>query len=340
MSNYIHTKEMNRQEWLEARRRIIGSSDAPSVLDLNPWSSSAEVWLEKMADEPPEDDEDNPSLFFGRRAESAIAERFEYETGLTVQQDNKIRLHEDYPYIGCNLDRMVVGKGVPLEMKKMSRFDGEIPDMYYIQIQHQLAVTGAPYAFFGVWISGFGDDFEYDVIERNDAFIEAMIKEEVKFWEEHIQANKPPMPKTYEQAAQIFHTAEQDKVKSITEDEVALAAEALKANRKYKYWKEERRRLKGEISILMEDAEELLYDDEPAFTWKNVNKKYFNELAFKEENPELWSQCARLVLDEKMLKRSIPEIYSKYVKKEIGYRRFLFKDVEIPHPEEEDSAVE
>ena len=38
---------MNREEWLQARRRGIGGSDAAAVLGLSPWKSNVRLWEEK-----------------------------------------------------------------------------------------------------------------------------------------------------------------------------------------------------------------------------------------------------------------------------------------------------
>jgi len=43
----VKTQDMNREEWLEVRKRGIGSSDAASVVGLSPYKSQLELWLEK-----------------------------------------------------------------------------------------------------------------------------------------------------------------------------------------------------------------------------------------------------------------------------------------------------
>ena len=44
----FETKDMTREEWLEARKSGIGGSDAASVLGLNPYKSSVSVFMEKL----------------------------------------------------------------------------------------------------------------------------------------------------------------------------------------------------------------------------------------------------------------------------------------------------
>ena len=47
----ISTKELPREEWLEVRKRGIGSSDAAAAVGLNPYKSQLELWLEKTGRE-------------------------------------------------------------------------------------------------------------------------------------------------------------------------------------------------------------------------------------------------------------------------------------------------
>ena len=42
------TKDMSKEQWLEARKSGIGGSDAASVLGLNPYKSSVSVYIEKV----------------------------------------------------------------------------------------------------------------------------------------------------------------------------------------------------------------------------------------------------------------------------------------------------
>ena len=43
----VKTGELSRQEWLQVRKRGIGSSDAAAAVGLNPYKSQLELWLEK-----------------------------------------------------------------------------------------------------------------------------------------------------------------------------------------------------------------------------------------------------------------------------------------------------
>ena len=51
----ISTADMNRQEWLKARRAGIGGSDVSAIAGLNKWKSPVAVYLDKVG-EAPEDE--------------------------------------------------------------------------------------------------------------------------------------------------------------------------------------------------------------------------------------------------------------------------------------------
>ena len=43
----VSTKELPREDWLQIRKHGIGSSDASTAVELNPYKSQLELWLEK-----------------------------------------------------------------------------------------------------------------------------------------------------------------------------------------------------------------------------------------------------------------------------------------------------
>ena len=43
----VKTKDLSRDEWLQARRSGLGSSDAATALGLNPYQSRLALWIEK-----------------------------------------------------------------------------------------------------------------------------------------------------------------------------------------------------------------------------------------------------------------------------------------------------
>ena len=142
----VNTKDMERQEWLEWRRKGIGGSDAAAILGLNPYCSPFDVYLDKIGAK--EEQPDNEAMRQGRDFEDYVAMRFTEATGKKVRRRNAVLQHPEYPFILGNIDRLVVGEHAGLECKTTSvlnkaKFNqGEFPDTYYVQCMHYMPVTG------------------------------------------------------------------------------------------------------------------------------------------------------------------------------------------------------
>lgn len=86
------------------------------------------------------------------------------------------------------------GRGA-LEVKTASVFGKEDwveepPLPYQMQLQHQLAVTGAEWGSIAVLLGG-NDYRQFDMV-RDDAFLEVLIEREERFWFDHVMADIPP----------------------------------------------------------------------------------------------------------------------------------------------------
>lgn len=148
--NYTVFEFGNRKDWLFARKRHIGASDASAVLGLCPWRTNVQLWEEKMSDEEPVEIV-NPNIERGIKSELHIRELYAIESGDSVQDGTGIMLvSNDHSFMSCTLDGACIdkdGKPYILEIKsvnwtrKWSR-GTSIPDYYFIQLLHQMVVTG------------------------------------------------------------------------------------------------------------------------------------------------------------------------------------------------------
>ena len=114
------TKDMSHEQWLEARRKSIGGSDAASILGLNQYNSAYALWCEKTGKITPEDISDKEAVRLGNDLEQYAAERFMDATGKKVRRENNIIYNDDYPFAHANPDRMVIGEKAGLECKTTS----------------------------------------------------------------------------------------------------------------------------------------------------------------------------------------------------------------------------
>lgn len=191
----ISTVGMERDEWLDHRRRTIGGSEASAILGLNPFCSPYTVWADKLGKLPPK--EDNEALRLGRDLEDYVAKRFTEATGKKVRRENAILYNEAYPFAHANVDRVVIGEDAGLECKTTSVLNlkkfkgGEYPANYYVQCMHYMMVTGAKRWYLAVLV--LGREFMWFTIERDEDEIAALIEAEKDFYEKHILAGVAPM---------------------------------------------------------------------------------------------------------------------------------------------------
>ena len=210
MSNRIKisTLEMAREDWLKLRRCGIGGSDASTIVGLNPWGSKLELYADKMGLIP--EKEDNEAMRQGRDFEDYVAQRWCEVTGKKVRRENHILYNDDYPWAFANLDRVVVGEKAILECKTTSVYNksdfenGEVPDNYYVQCQHYLAVTGYDKAYLAVLVLNKG--FYHYEIMRSDDEIKALMEAEEAFWNDYVVAQKEPPADGSESAMRVLES--------------------------------------------------------------------------------------------------------------------------------------
>lgn len=181
-------------KWLEARAIGIGGSDAAVIMGMNPYKSPYQLWLEKTGQAEAPDLSGNQYVYWGTKNESNIADWFQEETGKKVKRLGTLRSKE-YPFMLANVDRTVVGENAGLEIKTagVSQYrkwkDDEIPDAYYCQCLHYMAVTGAAYWYIAVLLGG--NEAKWKRIERNEEDIQHLIMAETDFWK-LVEARTPP----------------------------------------------------------------------------------------------------------------------------------------------------
>lgn len=190
-------KDLSHEEWLKLRKQGIGGSDAGSICGVNPYSSAFSVYVDKTSDES--DTEDNERMRQGRDFEEYVARRFQESSGLKVHKTNYLYRHNDYPWMIADVDRVIAYENAGLECKTVSAWSADkwksadkIPESYYLQCQHYMAVMGWDYMYLAGLI--LGSDFVYYRIDRNDELINNLIRIEKDFWENNVLAKVIPDP--------------------------------------------------------------------------------------------------------------------------------------------------
>lgn len=185
-----------RKEFLDRRRKFLGSSDAAGIVGLSKWQSPLRVYLGKVGELP---DTDDAPKKWGRLLQGTVAHAYSEEMERDViPPDQETVFHPQYPWMGASVDYMTIVDGVKriLECKTARTSEGwgepgtdQVPDYYNIQVQHQLCVTANEVADIPVLIAG--SDFRVYTIERNDRLIDKLIQIEAAFWELVVSRQAP-----------------------------------------------------------------------------------------------------------------------------------------------------
>lgn len=301
------TIDMSRDEWLELRRQGIGGSDAAAIAGLNPWKSPIEVYLDKIGEMP--EQEDNERMYWGRILEDVVAREFTERTGKRVRRRNAILQHPKHSFMLANIDRELVGEKVGLECKTTSEYakdqwDGDqVPDMYILQCQHYMAVTG----YTGWWIAALigGNKFVYKYIERDEDIISYLIQTESDFWQ-MIENRTPPAVDGSVSSSDVLKllypesAPDTETVLPIDAIELIEAYEAASADEKAATARKDE--AANKLKAMLGDLECGRVGDRK-ITWKTIRSTR---------------------LDSKALKEAHPDICEEF-EKESSYRRFTIK---------------
>ena len=299
----------NYEEWLQDRHDnpSIGASMSSSILGYNPWQSAVDVWDQLI--HPNGGIDDNLAMYLGREMEPIVKKLFMDKTGLKVLNDNKIRIDDKHEFLTTNLDGVVVGEGIPVEYKTTAKpWDGDIPDHYFVQLQHQMMVTESPSIYFCSLSMGFRKQFIVERYNRNDKFIDELRDKLVTFWNENVVKGIPPEPKSISDAKKVFNNIDPESVATINDYTVVTELRALK---------ETRAELDRQVNEKQLEVMKIIGDKETL-----VNTAGFELVTWKKSKPTTY-------LNAKKLADKDPDIYLKYLKQRDGSRRFVLKKEEI-----------
>lgn len=170
-------------EWLELRKTKIGASDSPIIMQVSPWKTPYQLWLEKMGKHKSEDIK-SPNMKRGIILEEKARERFMDMTGLFVLPS--VEFHKENEFMMASLDGIDIEKENIVEIKCPNADDhfaavgNMVPEKYFPQLQHQLEVCQLDMAYY---FSFDGNDGVIVKVYRDDKYIKNMVQKEKEFWE-------------------------------------------------------------------------------------------------------------------------------------------------------------
>ncbi|MBN1366221.1 MAG: YqaJ viral recombinase family protein [Syntrophaceae bacterium] len=281
----------NKAGFLLERKKGIGASDVAAICGLNPYASTLSVWYDKTREGLREDEENIPAeigLILEDYLEKKFVKKFKelYEEDLELLRIPYILAHDEYDFCRCTLDRYFMRNGIfiPAEFKTTSEYqkekwkEDEIPEQYYLQVQWQIFITGAPLAYVGFLIGN--RVFDIREIPRNDKVIDLIFNRCSTFWNDYVIAKIMPAPDGSEVSGKVlkelYSIEFEGKILDPTEEEekqLLKAADDAKAwNEKKKEAEKKFNEAKQNIIAVMKDAEMVLIGSEKV-THKTVTRE-------------------------------------------------------------------
>jgi putative phage-type endonuclease len=187
-----------RATWLKERQSGIGGSDAAAIIGANPHKTALQVYREKT--EPLGPELVNRAILRGRFLEPIIARIYKEQQGRIVTTPEAIVRDSEHPFLlasydgiwfdGANDSGIVEFKAPGLRNFQKWKVEG-VPQMYYVQLQHYLMVSGMRVGSFGIFSAERWELLPFDV-PRDDQLIEQLRQAEIDFWTKHVALGIPP----------------------------------------------------------------------------------------------------------------------------------------------------
>jgi len=301
---------MNKSDWLLARKKGLGSTDAAPVLGMSRWGNPLTVYLDKIGESP--EREDNETMEWGRRLESVVADAFAEKNNCKLYHPGEIFYHKDYHFLLANVDRVIDDGKSLLECKTANQYktdeweDGKIPIEYQLQVMHQLAVTGLQTGHIACLIGG--QKYVQAKIERDEAMIDMIVKREVEFWNEFVVKRQPPFIDGSKASTEILKLL-YPTVENFEQIQIPDSFNDLIEKRKELQFKVDT--LDFEIDQIENQLKHALKSNESGLTNKYIVS---------------WKECKMNRLNTELLKREQKAMFDAYIQSS-SYRRFNIKEL-------------
>ena len=293
-----NTETMPYLDWLEYRKAGIGGSDAAVVCGISRYKSPVELWMEKTKQMPAQ--EAGEAAYWGTQLEGLVRAEFTKRTGIEVEHRMELLRSDEHPFMQANLDGTCVHPELGpciFEAKTASAFktgeweDG-IPDEYFLQVQHYMAVTGYGGCYIAALIGG--NTFRWKFVPRDEELIAMLVQLEADFWQ-HVQSETPP-PLDGSNASARFLAERFPNSMSNSRIELPNQAEHLihqydEASQQIKLLTERKQEAENLLKEMLGSHETGTTGDH-LVTWKNVVQERLDTKTLKAEHPTLYKKYA------------------------------------------------
>jgi hypothetical protein len=281
----------------------IGSSEVPSILDLDGVGTPVHVWRNKVlgVKEPV-----NERMQWGHLFEGVIAEEWQRRNRCVVDEIGLIA-HVGKPWHQSTIDRRVVEcptvkglrNGCGLEVKNVGyssaeRWGRDFPDRIIGQVAHQIFVTGYDHMHLAVNIGG--NQMRQGIIwrDREEALISYVVGEVDTFRSSYLLTGTEP-PWSDSKAAKLI---ELDKAThpiragEASVEDIGWLMEYAEAQARESAAKKTKEEAKAQLARIANGVQVVLFSDRPAWSYRESHAEKVNSAGIdvlKERYPDAYN---------------------------------------------------
>jgi len=215
--------EQGSQAWLDMRRTKITSTDAAVIVGANTFRSPSQLYYDKMNGNR---QEITGPMQRGLDLEPIARDAFCIDTGLDMTPGVFVKGFAMASIDGITRDgKIAVEIKCPGERNHMIAALGQVPHIYYPQLQHIMYVVGLDSIYY---YSFDGVDGVNIVVHRDNDYIDKMLEKEIEFYNS-LTSKTPPVDKYIERDDDLWkHVAERYTMISQKRKELEKEEEELK----------------------------------------------------------------------------------------------------------------
>ena len=307
---------MNKNAWLEERKKGLGGTDVAALAGVSPFKSPLGIWADKLGLHGPT--EQTLAMTIGLELEPVIARLYERSQNVTVREADFL-IHPQEPYFVGSPDRLIAGQEKGLEIKT-TRYGGQwgeegtdqVPLAYLVQCAWYQMLTG--YEDWDIAVLIAGSDLRVYHLRRDRDLEEMLVDRARRFWHDHILTQVPPALDGSEDSRRWLARKYPEHSQDLTEatpEATTLAAELFTFRQQQKGLEESIGTRESQLKDLIASSAGLRFPDGSRVTWKRT----------KDGTSVDWEALANHLLS-RLLPAEAAERLSAHTSPKLGQRRF------------------
>lgn len=312
--------QVQRDQFLEGRKKGIGGSDVAAILGLSKYKSPYQLWLNKTSRDSGDDEQSEPA-YWGNQLEDVVAKEFAKRTGVKIQRVNQQLIHPEHNWMLANIDRAIINPEISgnvrykqdkdtglwglttnriLECKTANQYleklwgdeqTEAVPDYYLTQCQWYMGVGQVEICDLAVLIGG--QKFRSYQINFDEELFAMLQAECSAFWHNHVLDDVPPAPTTFDDVLHRWSKHNPDTSIEADNELLGLVDEYQDWQKDVKGAEKHLEQLKIAICTRFADKEMIIDGDKRIATFKYQERTTIDSKALKAAHPEIWQQFAK-----------------------------------------------